>query len=268
MTQLADVLQTLGAMREEAFAPSTGHFQSRARAAIRRELERHHRATVVMSDLVRRRRGLVALASAAAAAAVITFGWAAPAGSSLYPIRLAQEHLQLLLPGVDRSAAELSDAESRLADAAAGRNQVASLDAAASLLAAAQQDLPSDHTSASWARWKGDEAELSRLRAATNSAGSSGAGGSSNSRVRGSTPAVSGGAPSSPSDHDGSGGAGGDDGHAASTAPSRNGGGGDEADHWSNHGGTTSSWPGGDHGQLGDGGTPASPEHGSDGSHH
>jgi hypothetical protein len=224
VTQFADVLQTLGAMREEAFVPSTGHFQSRARAAIRRELERHHRPTVVMSDLVRRRLGLLALASAAAAAAVIAFGWVAPAGSSLYPIRLAQEHLQLLLPGVDRSAAELSDAESRLADAAAGRNQVASLDAAASMLAAAQKDLPSDHTSASWARWNGDEAELSRLRAATNAADANGAGGSSNSSARGSAPAGSGGEPSSPSDR-GGGGGGGDDGHAASTAPSRDGGG-------------------------------------------
>jgi hypothetical protein len=221
----------------------------------------------MVSARMRRRLRLVALLSAGAAVALVALGWVAPAGSSLYPIRLAHEHLQLLLPGVDRSAAEMSDAESRLADAAAGGNQSASLDAAALLLAAAQKDLPSDHAAASWARWNGDEAELSGLRAATTPANSTGAGGSSSSNAHTSAPTGGEDAPSSASGHDGSGGARGDDGHTASGAPSRDGG-GDEADHSSNHGATTSSWPGGDQGHPGDGGTPPSPEHGSDGSHH
>jgi hypothetical protein len=268
VTQLADVLHTLGSMREEAYVPSIGVFQSRARAAMHRELARHHRPIAVISARMRRRLRLVALLSAGAAAALVTLGWVAPAGSSLYPIRLAHEHLQLLLPGVDRSAAEMSDAESRLADAADGRNQSASLDAAALLLAAARRDLPSDHASASWARWNGDEADLSRLRAGTTPANSTGAGGSSNSNAHTSAPTGGGDAPSSATGHDGSDGARGDDGHAASGAPSRDGGGGDDVDHSSKHGGTTSSWPSGDPGHPSDGGTPFSPEHGSDGSHH
>jgi hypothetical protein len=169
VTQLADVLSTLGAMRAEAYVPSTGGFQSRARAAMHRELARHHRPIALAPGRVRRRLRLVAVVSAAATAAVVALGWVAPAGSSLYPIRVAHEHLQLLLPGIDRSSAELSDAESRLADAAAGRDQSASLDAAASLLAAAQKDLPADHRSGDWARWNGDETELSHAASGTPS---------------------------------------------------------------------------------------------------
>jgi hypothetical protein len=250
VTQLAGVLRTLGSMREEAYVPSTGSFQSRARDAMHCERARHHRPVAALSGRLRRRLRLVALLSAAGAVALVALGWVAPAGSSLYPIRLAHEHLTLMLPGVDRSTAEMSDAESRLADAAAGRNQSASLDAAASLLAAAQKDLPSDRASAAWARWNGDEAELSGLRASTAPASSTGASGSLNSGAH--TSATTGGdAPASASGHDGSGGADGDDGHATSGAPSRDGGGGDEAGR-----------------HPGDSGSPSSPEHGSEGSHH
>jgi hypothetical protein len=260
VTQLADVLHTLGAMRAEVYVPSTGVFQSRARAAMHQELARHQRPIALVSGRVHRRLRLVALVSAGAAAAVVALGWVAPAGSSLYPIRVAHEHLQLLLPGIDRSSAELSDAESRLADAAAGRNQGASLDAAASLLAAAQKDLPADRGSGNWPRWNGDEAELRKLRGSTTPSDSGAAGAHTGS----------GGDQHAESDHGGGGtggGPGSDDSHAASGPPSRDGPGGDEANPSSDHGGSTNSWPGGGGGHPGDGGTPSSPETGEDHSH-
>lgn len=165
MTQLDELLHTLGVMRVEANAPPAAGFRVRARAAMHAEVERRRSARhwTALLNLLRLR--LLAATGAAVAAAVLVLGWSSSSGSPLYSIRLAREQAQLLIPGIDRCAAELGDAEGRLADARAGRNVSASLDAAAALLAAAKADVPAGGSSPDFARWIADEADLASLRA-------------------------------------------------------------------------------------------------------
>ena len=238
MTERDRLFDALADLRRESEITPSSHFQQSARAAMHAVAATRRRRAFNAVAAMRLRIAIVPSigAAAAVAASVLIIGWSAPAGSPLYAIRTAHEELQLLAPGIDRCAAELGDAESRLADASGGRDRSASLAAASLLLAAARADLPANHSSPDWPRWTRDEQQLAAFQT-HDDGGKRGSGGG----PCGTTP--------SPSDeHGASPSPGSDDGQST---PSGHGASGDDQNESSSPSATSS--PGSDGGSSGGG---------------
>ena len=123
-----------------------------------------HPAGGILRRLGRHRWVAAGLALAVAGTPVVAFGWSAPAGTFLHPVRVVREDIGLALSGGDRITIQLSYAEARLADAQAGRDRQASLQEAASILDDVSREL-SPGQSPERTRWQADEAELLALTA-------------------------------------------------------------------------------------------------------
>ena len=151
---------------DSQFVPDAAR-RSRARVAMHEARAEHasRPALAAWWETVRRPLRVAAPVVAVAGATwLLMAGWSAPAGTPLHPLRLAREEAQLALPGSDRVGLELSFAEDRLREAAAGPDPVASLQEAASLLADARVHLPSNHTTPVWRTWQADVETLSRTK--------------------------------------------------------------------------------------------------------
>jgi hypothetical protein len=128
-----------------------------------------------LDGLLRHPVRLTAASMAAVTALVVAVGWDAGPGSPLHSIQLARQDASLVLAGGAQAVdLRLQYAEARLRDAANGGDSHDNLEEAASLLAAARQDLPANHADPLWLRWSHDEAVLAALLAGPASPGRAG----------------------------------------------------------------------------------------------
>jgi len=197
------------ALRDESAAPPRPEAVENARRAMHLAVGERNRGGAAVRLAERLRRGLLLhrLAAAAAGAAlglgaVTALGWNAPVGAPLHVVQVAHEQITLSLPGIDRASLDLSYAEARLAQAAAGDSASAALGEAQGLLDDAHAHLPANTSTAVWTRWRDDTARLDRLRDGQPAG----------------TPAEDGGTPSGGDDHEGAGG--GAEGTSSSTSRS------------------------------------------------
>jgi len=163
-----DLRAALLSWREQSWQQPEPTATQAARAAMHRAVAtvRPQGLAAQLRSVLSARRLTLAVGPAlvAAAAVVGVAGWNAPAGSALHDVRLAREHVQLLLAGSGADELRLSFAEDRLRDAASGVDRQGSLDEAAGLLGDARADLGSNPHSALWGRLNADLAALDTAR--------------------------------------------------------------------------------------------------------
>jgi hypothetical protein len=105
---------------------------------------------------------------------ILTLGWNAGPGTPLHSIQLARQDASLVLASSTQALdLRLQYAEARLQAAAAGSDRHDNLEEAASLLTAAQSELPASHTDPLWQRWSRDEEILAALLTSPGIHGSS-----------------------------------------------------------------------------------------------
>jgi hypothetical protein len=166
----------LAELRQDSAAPARPEAVDAARRAMHLAVaaRRERGGPALVLERVRRALTVHRLMAAGAGAAmglatVTALGWNAAPGAPLHVVEVAHEQIALALPGADRAALDLSFAESRLEEAAAGNS--GALDEAQRLLDDAHSHLPADHSSALWARWGTDSRTLAGLREARSGGG-------------------------------------------------------------------------------------------------
>jgi hypothetical protein len=131
-------------------------------------------AALRLDALIRHPLRLTSGSIAAAAAVLLTLGWNAGPGTPLHSIQLARQDASLVLANSTQALdLRLQYAEARLQAAAAGSDRHDNLEEAASLLTAAQADLPASHTDPLWQRWSRDEGILAALQTVPGTPGPS-----------------------------------------------------------------------------------------------
>ncbi len=103
---------------------------------------------------------IAATATIAATIGVAAAGWNAPPGSALFVVRAARQSVMLKLPGSNDAELHLEFAEASLVEAHDGIDVEQTVADARGELAAALTELPADHTSPLWARYRSDVTTL------------------------------------------------------------------------------------------------------------